>query len=595
MEFRILGPVEASSGGQPLQLGGARPRALLAYLLLHTNEIVSAERLLDQLWSDPPGGGVAVVQTQISRLRKPLGERIATTGRGYQLHLEEGDELDLERFRALLAQAGTTSDPAQRSTLLQEAVGLWRGEPLAGIDAPFITAEAAALDELRLGAIEARVDADLERGRHTESVGELGTLISEHPLRERLRGQLILALYRSGRQAEALDAYRSAKCMLDEELGLEPSPALRELERAILTQDESLAPPAVTPARAAVAPEPSVEPEPRPRRGAPLGAVALVGLLALGGASAAAVALTQRGDKATNAAQTDQAPPRTQTVTQPRTQTVASRPRKRTQAKRAHQSAAIHTTTTARRLTTPATSTAVANAKPATTTSSTHNRPATTSPSTVKSRKQAKPATGLVTITDSFNGSVINPAIWDLALSDSNVTVTQQNGQLVVTVGANAQRAGAGNQIDAQVGTQCRFPGNFDARVDYTLLEWPPNANILIGLNAVDASAFAGRESKSETGDVYAGWAANIFGSVPLPDATGSLRIVRHNGIATSYFRHDKGWTRLASGPSSGAAALGLQASSASADTEFGHQEVKVAFDNFKVQGVNPSGACPIG
>jgi DNA-binding SARP family transcriptional activator len=594
MKFRILGPVEASSGGQPLQLGGARPRALLAYLLLHTSEVVSADRLLDQLWSDPPGGGVAVVQTQISRLRKPLGERITTTGRGYQLHLEEGDELDLERFRALLAQAGTTNDPAQRSTLLQEAAGLWRGEPLAGIDAPFITAEAAALEELRLGAIEARVDADLELGRHTKLVGELGTLISEHPLRERLRGQLILALYRSGRQAEALDAYRSAKRVLDEELGLEPSPDLRELERAILTQDESLAAPAVTPFRAADVPEPSVEPEPRPRRSAPLVAMGLVALVALGGAAAAAVALIQRGDDATNAAQTHQTSLRTQTVRRPQTRTAPSRPRKRVEVKRAHP-AAIHVTTTAPRLTTPVANTAATTAKPATTTSSTHKRPATTSPSTIKSRKQAKPAAGLVTISDTFDGAVINPAIWDLAVSDSNVTVTQENGQLVVTVGANAQRAGAGNQIDAHVGTQCRFPGDFDARVDYTLLEWPPNANIRIGLNAIDASAFAGRESKSQTGDVYAGWAANIFGSAPPADSKGSLRLVRHNGIATSYFWHDKSWDRLASGPSTGAAALGLQATSASPDTEFGHQEVKVAFDNFKVQGANPSGACPIG
>lgn len=240
MEFRILGPVEASSGGQPLELGGARQRALLASLLLHANEVVSADRLLDELWAEPPGGGVTVLQTQVSRLRKLLGERIATSGRGYELRVQPG-ELDLERFKTLLAEAGATVEPRERSRLLRSADALWRGEALAGLDVPFAAAATAALEELRLGALEDRLEADLQRGLDGELVSELSALVVRYPLRERLRGQLILALYRADRQAEALDAYRQTRQMLDEQLGLEPSPALRELERAILRHDPSLA------------------------------------------------------------------------------------------------------------------------------------------------------------------------------------------------------------------------------------------------------------------------------------------------------------------------------------------------------------------
>jgi DNA-binding SARP family transcriptional activator len=239
MEFRILGPIEALSKGEPLQLGGARQRSMLAYLLLHADSVVSADRLLDELWADAPSGGSAAVQTQVSRLRKTLGDRITTSGRGYELHVEPG-ELDLERFRTLLAEAGATVDPSHRSALLRQADGLWRGEALSGLDAPFVAADAAALEELRLGAIEERLEADLGRGLDGELVPELSTLVSHYPLRERLRGQLILALYRSGRQADALEAYRETRRVLAEELGLDPSPALRELEKAILRHDENL-------------------------------------------------------------------------------------------------------------------------------------------------------------------------------------------------------------------------------------------------------------------------------------------------------------------------------------------------------------------
>src|SRR6476620_1164444 len=243
MDFRILGSLEADSGGQLLRLGGPRQRALLGYLLLHANEVVSPDRLLDELWFATPHGGLAALQTQVSRVRKIVGTRLVTSDGGYALQVEES-EFDLLCLRMMLAGAGSASTPAERSRLLREADALWRGEPLAGLDAPFVAAEAAALDELSMGALEERIAADLECGLHAELIPEVSLLVSRYPLRERLRAQLILALYRAGRQADALVAYRDARRTLLDELGLEPSPALRDLERAILTQDESLAAPA---------------------------------------------------------------------------------------------------------------------------------------------------------------------------------------------------------------------------------------------------------------------------------------------------------------------------------------------------------------
>jgi len=295
MDFRILGPVEVFVEGQPLPLGGQRPRALLAYLLLHANDVVASDRLIDELWFEAPRGGTAALQTQISRLRRLLGDRIVTSGAGYALRVEPG-ELDLDRFRSLLAEAGADSDPAERSRRLREADALWRGVPLGGLDVPFAVVEAGALEELRLAALEDRLEADLELGHNGELVSELSTLVAHHPLRERLRGQLILALYRSGRQADALEAYRETRRMLNDELGLEPGPALRELEQAILRQDPGL----VRPATAPPAPPPRVALPTRRR-------VTLVaaGLVALGlVAVAAAVALTDDGTRQVLSTQT---------------------------------------------------------------------------------------------------------------------------------------------------------------------------------------------------------------------------------------------------------------------------------------------------
>jgi predicted ATPase/DNA-binding SARP family transcriptional activator len=235
MEFRLLGPLEVVVDGAVLPVGGPRQRALLAYFLLRANEPVRREGLIDALWGEePPARAQNSLQVAVHGLRKLLGaERIETVGDGYRLLVQPG-ELDLDRFQEVVA-----SDPAV-------ALALWRGPALAGVDAPFAPTEAARLEELRLAAVEARIERELTSGTHELLVPELERLIADHPFRERLRGQLMLALYRAGRQAEALDAYQVARHLLVEELGIEPSPRLQQLEQAILRQDPALAAPSRT-------------------------------------------------------------------------------------------------------------------------------------------------------------------------------------------------------------------------------------------------------------------------------------------------------------------------------------------------------------
>jgi DNA-binding SARP family transcriptional activator len=242
MEFRILGPVEVVEHGRPLVLGGPRQRALLAVLLTRANEVVSTDRLIDDLWgAQAPNTAGNALQYHVSQLRKALAptEAILTQEPGYLIRVGP-DELDLLRFERLVEEARRApSDVA--ASLLREALRLWRGSALADVaHEPFAQAEILRLEELRLAALERRVDADLALGRYGELVGELELLVREHPLHERLRGQLMLALYGSGRQADALDLYRQTRRLLIEELGVEPSPSLQELERAILRHDPGL-------------------------------------------------------------------------------------------------------------------------------------------------------------------------------------------------------------------------------------------------------------------------------------------------------------------------------------------------------------------
>jgi DNA-binding SARP family transcriptional activator len=234
MEFRILGPLEVIDDDRPLALGGERQRTLLALLLTRANEVVSTDRLIDELWgARPPKKARNTIQYYISKLRDTLGaDRIITRPPGYVIRVES-DELDLARFERLSQEGSAES--------LHAALELWRGPALADLAyESFARDEASRLEELRLVVQERRIEADLESGRAAELVSELERLIAEHPLRERLRAQLMIALYRSGRQAEGLAAYQAARSALVEELGIEPGPELQELERAMLRQDRSL-------------------------------------------------------------------------------------------------------------------------------------------------------------------------------------------------------------------------------------------------------------------------------------------------------------------------------------------------------------------
>jgi DNA-binding SARP family transcriptional activator len=245
MEFRILGPLEVRHEGAEVTLGGPKPRALLLLLLLHANEVVSADRLIDDLWGeDAPDRGTAALRVNVSRLRKALPQDVvATQAPGYRLRVE-ADELDLDRFerlveegRGLLAR-GLAADAAER---LRDALSLWRGPALADVAyEDFAQSAIARLEEIRLAALELRIDADLALGRHDALIAELEALVAEHPLRESLRRHLMTALYRSGRQADALGVYQDARGVLVDELGIDPSPALQQLERAILRQDRAL-------------------------------------------------------------------------------------------------------------------------------------------------------------------------------------------------------------------------------------------------------------------------------------------------------------------------------------------------------------------
>jgi YVTN family beta-propeller protein len=245
IEIRLLGAVEASLDGRPLVLGAAKQRALLAMLALHANQRVSADRLIEGLWGErPPASAPKMVQLYVSQLRKLLngdGSEIVTRGRGYELRLP-ADAVDAVRFEHLVTEAARADAPP--SPLVRDALTWWRGPPLDDIaDEPFAAAEIRRLEELWLRARELAIDAALAAGEHGAVLGELDVLVAEHPLRERLHAQRMLALYRCGRQAEALEGYRAARRRLLDDVGVEPGTELRALHEAVLQQDPALDPP----------------------------------------------------------------------------------------------------------------------------------------------------------------------------------------------------------------------------------------------------------------------------------------------------------------------------------------------------------------
>jgi DNA-binding SARP family transcriptional activator len=275
-DFFVLGPLEAVVDGTPIRLQAEKPRALLAVLLLNRNRVVSTSELIDQLWGDdPPETAASALQVYVSQVRKALGaDRVLTKAPGYSIRVEEG-ELDLDRFERLVADGH-----------FEEALALWRGPPLAEFKGePGLRLAGERLDDARLDATELRIDADLELGRHAQLIPELEGLVARAAYRERFRGQLMLALYQSGRQADALDLYRRTRETFVEELGIDPSPELQELERSILQHDESLQPQRRPRQVAGV-------PVPRPRRLIPVVALLIAAVVATG---VAAVALSHNG------------------------------------------------------------------------------------------------------------------------------------------------------------------------------------------------------------------------------------------------------------------------------------------------------------
>ena len=252
LDLRLLGPLEVSRQGRGVSVGGPKQRALLAGLALEPGRVVSVDQLVENLWpGEPPDSAAHAVQVYVSQLRKALGAgAIETRPPGYVLEVDP-DRVDVHRFIRLAAEGRETlaaGDAAAASTIIRDALALWRGPALADFTyEPFTQTEIARLEELRLVALEERIEADLALGRQAELVSELEAIVDSQPLRERPRAQLMLALYRAGRQGDALAAYRAARDTLVEELGVEPGPRLKGLEAAILRQDESLLPKAEAP------------------------------------------------------------------------------------------------------------------------------------------------------------------------------------------------------------------------------------------------------------------------------------------------------------------------------------------------------------
>jgi DNA-binding SARP family transcriptional activator len=251
MEYRVLGPLEALDNGRRLNLGGPRQQAVLASMLVHADQTVALERLVDELWDEaPPETAKKTIRVYVSRLRKLLPDgAIERRPGGYVLRLD-GHRFDLRRFEQH-AEAGRSAlaagDRQQAADLLRQALNLWSGPALAGLGSEALRPEAKRLEELRLQTLEDRLEADLACGRHRDLVGELQALVAEQPLRQGLRAHLMLALYRSGRAGEALELYRQTHRLLVDELGIEPGEDLRALERAILRSDPALELPTIAP------------------------------------------------------------------------------------------------------------------------------------------------------------------------------------------------------------------------------------------------------------------------------------------------------------------------------------------------------------
>ena len=519
MEFRLLGAFEVWDGEQPVEIAGAKRRALLALLVLRANEVVRSELLVDELWGErPPRYAASALQTHVSRLRKTLGaDTIASREWGYVLRAAPAD-VDLRRFESLVAEAESLA-AKPRAAKLAEALALWRGPPLADLlNEPSLQREIARLEELRLRTLELRIDADLEAGENGSLVGELEGLIAEHPLRESLRGQLILALYRAGRQAEALEVYRETRRVLVEEMGIEPSPELRELEAAILRQDPAL----TSDPTPRFSPREQPPPPGRwrwPRSPLAIGATTLA-TLAL--AAGLVVAFT----------------------------------------------AAASTST--------------------------------------------KPRHEHVVVADAFDTGVLNPQLWGRRIFGKGVGLAEQDQRLDMWFNATSHlpslRPGIFAAMRADVWTRCTFSGNFDASVDFRLLNWPVYNGVYVSLGT---SGIAMERQALGSGDQFTAWHPAPPGHprsyiwarnrpTRNSERQGSLRIERVGSTLSAYYKtayrgpnspvfSENQWVWLASYHTRGKirpAHLYLQTLSppnGPGATAFRGAPVRVAYDNFFV------------
>ena len=545
--------------------------------------------------SRAPANAAGSLHNHVSRLRKSLGPDIlATQAWGYVLRVDP-ERIDRHRFERLVRDARPL--PArERSAKLAEALALWRGPALADlVYEPALAKEVARLDELRLTVLEARIDADLELGRNSEIVGELEALIAKLPLREHLRWQLILALYRADRQAEALEVYRETRRLLADELGLEPSPALRDLEKAILRHDPSLA--ALAPVASRALPD---EVQRRPRRRWLLTGV--VGTLTLASGAAAAVALVR-----SNHHEHIAATPATQTllvITEP-TQTVTTTTKHHTRPaippKPRQTTSQTATITVAQPAPPPASTTTpkTPSHKPPTEPRTTPPKPPAKTTTTTRTTTTPKPPPSpLVTIGDDFSSDTINRQLWFPSSDGTGVDVAQRNGRLEITMHADATPDPVYHSMIGDYATSCSFSGDFDASIDYTLLDWPPANGTQTGFLMAFGDGHLGivRFTTPE-GDAYSsGMYANAdasgatFRQMLTTDTSGGFRLTRVGSLITVYTRSTEAWVKFASTHRAGP--VQLQPYLWASDAAFARKDVTVAFDNFALTFPQSSSPC---
>ena len=596
LEFGVLGPLEVWRDGRSVDVRGEKRRALLAILVLHANEVVRRERLLEELWGEnPPATATASLHNQVSRLRRELGaEVVVTRPSGYVLRTE-AETIDLNRFQRLVSEARQLP-VGERADRLAEALALWRGSPLTDLGGePALDREIQRLEDLRVDVLEQRINADLELGRSGELVPELEALVAEHPMRERLRAQLILALYRAGRQAEALETYRETRRVLIEELGIEPSQELRELERAILRQDPALAE-RHAPEPLPVAPE---EPEParRSRRGSLIGLALIVGLLGAAGAGAALL-LSDGGDtseaaagpRATGTASGDG----TSTRTTPSTRSEDGTPKQTTRggedapgdAGEEKPAESHQPKTTSSTPSDEPEREGITRPKPKPSGGSTQ----VTAPPPPAAPRNSQ-ATGPFLLADEFSDPAFNSALWDRTSAAAGISFVEDD-RLELSIAEDAEPGGEYNMIAGQYRTNCALTGKFDARVSFQTLTWPQASGVFIALGADFPSDYAVASRASlETGEAY--W--SNFGSwsrIPTEDASGALRLTRTENGVTSYYRSRGRWIKLQTRPTPRAAHIVLQLASYP-PIEFSGQPVSAAFDHFRATAQRVE--CPPG